>query len=72
VKLGYTGQFDKALSEAQRGYELMPHRVSTTVTLMAADMRMNRFSEAKAVYDAARSQELDSPVMQDYRYIIAS
>jgi serine/threonine protein kinase/DNA-binding winged helix-turn-helix (wHTH) protein/tetratricopeptide (TPR) repeat protein len=67
----YTGQFDKALSEAQRAYELMPHRVSTAVTLMIAEMRMNRFAEAKAVYDEAHSQKLDSPVMQAYRYLIA-
>ncbi len=67
----YTGQFDKALSEAQRAYELMPHRVSTALPLMIVQMRMNRFAEAKAVYDAAHSQKLDSPVMEAERYLIA-
>jgi serine/threonine protein kinase/tetratricopeptide (TPR) repeat protein len=54
------GQFDKAISEAREGISLSPNRTQPYSNLAIALMCLNRFDEAKAVYQQAMAQGLDS------------
>jgi len=67
----FTGQFEKAVSEARLGLDLSPDNVGAVYTLMIGYIRMDRFDEAKRVYEEARARKLDSPLMHYGRYLVA-
>jgi serine/threonine protein kinase/Flp pilus assembly protein TadD len=54
------GQFDKAIEEAEEAIRLSPNRTQPYSNLAIALMCLNRFAEAKAVYEQAMAQGLDS------------
>jgi eukaryotic-like serine/threonine-protein kinase len=54
------GQFDRAILEAQEAIRLNPGRAQPYSNLAIALMCLNRFDEAKAVYEQALAQGLDS------------
>lgn len=54
------GQFERAIEEAQEAIRLNPTRAQPYSNLAIALMCLNRFDEAKAVYEQALAQGLDS------------
>jgi serine/threonine protein kinase/Flp pilus assembly protein TadD len=54
------GQFEKAIEEAQEAIRLSPNRTQPYSNHAIALMCLNRFAEAKAVYEQAMAQGLDS------------
>jgi serine/threonine protein kinase/tetratricopeptide (TPR) repeat protein len=67
----FTGQFEQALSEVRQALELSPGDVSSIYALFITYVRMNRFDDAKQVYEEAHARKLDSPLLHYSRYLIA-
>ncbi len=67
----FTGQFEKAASEARKAFELAPDNSVSAYYLMMAEVRSNRFDEAKAVFDQAQARKVDSPMLRLGRYLVA-
>ena len=54
----FTGQFEQALSEARQALERSPDDVSSIYALLITYVRMNRFDDAKQVYEEAHARKL--------------
>jgi len=67
----FMGQFEKAVNEGQQAVDLAPDDAASAYALMIAYVRMNRFEDAKRIYDEARARNLDSPILHGGRYIVA-
>ena len=67
----FMGQFEKAVNEGQQAFDLAPDNAACAYALMIAYVRMNRFDDAKRIYDEARARNLDSPILHAGRYIVA-
>jgi serine/threonine protein kinase/tetratricopeptide (TPR) repeat protein len=67
----FTGQFEQALSEAHQAVERSPDDVASIYALLITYVRMNRFQDAKQVYEKAHARKLDSPLLHFSRYLIA-
>jgi serine/threonine protein kinase/tetratricopeptide (TPR) repeat protein len=67
----FTGQFEQALSEARQALQRSPDDVSSIYALLITYVRMNRFDDAKQVYEEAHARKLDSPLLHFSRYLIA-
>ncbi|MBI4456835.1 MAG: protein kinase [Acidobacteria bacterium] len=68
---GLTGQFDKAVEEAREALHGNPNSIFPYSSLGEAYMSLNRFDEAKAIYESAIAQKLDSLVLRTGLYTIA-
>ncbi|MCA1603121.1 MAG: hypothetical protein LC776_16295 [Acidobacteria bacterium] len=64
-----TAQFEKAIAEAREAIRLNPNSASAYANLGSAFESLDRFDEAKAIYEQARAQGLD--VFQGSLYWIA-
>ena len=67
----FLGQFENAVSEGRWALELAPDNAACVYALMIAYVRMNRLEDAKRIYEEARAQKLDSPLIYVGRYVVA-
>jgi tetratricopeptide (TPR) repeat protein len=67
----FTGQFEKAVSEARKAFDLAPDNTVSAYYLMMAEFRSNHFDQAKAVLNEAQARKLDSPMLRLGRYLVA-
>ena len=65
------GRLEEALAESKAARQIAPDNVAPATSLMMAYFRLNRFAEAKAVYDETRARNLDGPTLRMVRYWIA-
>ena len=65
------GQWDKALAETLEANRLSPDSGVPYGNLMEYFCRLNRFGEAKAIYQRAIEHNLDHPDLHYFRYAIA-
>ena len=65
------GQWEKALSETLEANRLNPDSGIPYGNLVEYYCRLNRFGEAKAIYQRARAHNLDVPDLHIYRYGVA-
>jgi serine/threonine protein kinase/Flp pilus assembly protein TadD len=65
------GQFNKAIEEAREAIRLNPSRPQPYSNLALALMCLNRFDEAKEVYQQAQAQNLDTTPFHYGLYLIA-
>ena len=66
-----SGQFDKALAEAQEAVKLNRDPVFAVLNLAAAFMGLNRFAEARAILEKARVENPDSPGVRALLFLAA-
>ena len=62
---------DKAMAEAREAIRLNPNAAPPRDNLAVAFIELNRFDEARAVYQQALEQKLDSPFIRSGLYSIA-
>jgi eukaryotic-like serine/threonine-protein kinase len=60
VHYGYTGQCDKAIEEGSAALRLDPNQSTLYGNLVGAFLCLNRFDEAKAIFEQAMEKKLDS------------
>ena len=65
------GKLEEALAEAKAAREIAPDNVAPATSLMLAYFRLNRFKEAKAVYDETRARKLDGATLRLVRCWVA-
>jgi tetratricopeptide (TPR) repeat protein len=65
------GNLEEALVEAKAAREIAPDNVAPATSLMLAYFRLNRFKEAKAVYDETRARKLDGATLRLVRCWVA-
>jgi serine/threonine protein kinase/tetratricopeptide (TPR) repeat protein len=67
----FLGEFEKAVGEGRQALELSPDDVASIYALLITYVRMNRFEDAKQVYEQAHARKVDSPLLHFSRYLIA-
>ncbi|HYL98062.1 MAG TPA: hypothetical protein VEZ90_03835, partial [Blastocatellia bacterium] len=65
------GQYDKALEAFQEAMHVAAPDALTYSNLVAIDLNLNRFKDARAAADDAQANNLDSPSLHLYLYEIA-
>jgi len=65
------GRFERSIVAAQEAIRLDPYQYHPYYNLMASEVAMNRWSEAKKVYEQAVSRGLDSFKFHNVLYLIA-
>jgi len=65
------GQLEKSLSESQEALRLEPDNSTNYANVAGSYVSLNRFDEAKATIEQARSHKLDSPNIHSTLYILA-
>ena len=68
---GYTGQHEKALSQARETLRLQPASGLRYANLVQNYIRLGRLQEARATAVEAQSKKLDSPYLHFYLYQLA-
>ena len=68
---GYTGQHEKALSQAREALRLQPASGLRYANLVQNYIRLGRLEEARATAEEAQSKKLDSPYLHFYLYQLA-
>jgi serine/threonine protein kinase/predicted Zn-dependent protease len=67
----FTGQFEEAIDEAHEAVRLDPNRPYAYVNLGHAFIGLNRFEEAKEIYERALARNLDFRLLHDGLYWVA-
>jgi tetratricopeptide (TPR) repeat protein len=67
----FLGEYEKAVAEVRQALELSPDDVASIYAQLITYVRMNRFEDAKQVYEQAHARKLDSPLLHFSRYLIA-
>jgi tetratricopeptide (TPR) repeat protein len=65
------GEFDKAAQACRKSLSLSPEQNAAYVNAMLAYQRLERYDEAKTIYDTARARNIESLSLRLYRYTIA-
>jgi len=65
------GELEKAAQSDRVAIQLGPDRTSAYVNAMVAYKDLERYDEAKAIFDAARARNLDNDILRINRYVIA-
>jgi serine/threonine protein kinase/Flp pilus assembly protein TadD len=65
------GNLEEALAESKVARQIAPDNVAPATSLMLAYFRLNRFKEAKAVYDETRARKLDGATLRLVRCWVA-
>jgi tetratricopeptide (TPR) repeat protein len=67
----FTGQYDKALAEAQETLRLEPNDVTNNSNLGAVYLSLNRLDDAKAIFDQTLARNLDGGSLRLNIYLLA-
>jgi serine/threonine protein kinase/tetratricopeptide (TPR) repeat protein len=67
----FTGQYDKALAEAQETLRLEPNDVTNNSNLGAVYLSLNRLDDAKAIFDQTLARNLDGGTLRLNMYLLA-
>jgi eukaryotic-like serine/threonine-protein kinase len=65
------GQYDKSLEENQRGLQLEPNNVAAVGNVGQVMMALNRWDEARKVFEDARGRNLDGGGLRLWMYVLA-
>ena len=65
------GKLEQAVQSDRVAIQLGPDRISAYVNAMVAYKDLERYDEAKAIFDAARARNLDNDILRINRYVIA-
>jgi eukaryotic-like serine/threonine-protein kinase len=65
------GQYDKSASASRESFSLMPEQSASYVNAMSAYALLDRYDEAKAIYNTARARNIEGQVLRLARYTIA-
>jgi tetratricopeptide (TPR) repeat protein len=65
------GQFERAADQAREALRLEPDNWFAMTLLMGEDIELNHPDEAKAIYDSARSHNIDGSSLSSNRYLVA-
>jgi tetratricopeptide (TPR) repeat protein len=71
VNYGFTGQYEKALTEFQQTLRLEPDDVTNLANLGATYVNLDRLDEAKATFDQALAHKFDSGGLRQNMYYLA-
>ena len=71
MNYGFTGQYEKALTEFQQTLRLEPDDVTNLANLGATYVNLDRLDEAKATFDQALAHKFDSGGLRQNMYYLA-
>ncbi len=68
---GALGQYEKAAAQTREALRRTPREVTSYGNLMACYISLNRLDEAKATYEQAQAQKLDTSFLRQTKYLAA-
>jgi eukaryotic-like serine/threonine-protein kinase len=71
VNYGFVGKIDEALREAQEAARIDPKNITAKGNVIDCFIRLNRYDEARQVFEQLRQQSPDSQATLFYNYILA-